>query len=132
MSPRCFIERKSAAKGGAATVDSDHVAQRVLEEPGFYSENSTVAIPDSCFWTHDFVLGAGMAVIQPSTGKVLVVNDTRAPYLVSPTRPQRHRRDDRAVCSPRGIRGGMAIHGFFPTLPSPPSTLLSRPYEAEK
>jgi hypothetical protein len=56
---------------GAATA----AAAVLPREAGFYSENSTPAIPDSCFWTHDFVLGAGMVVIQPSSGKVLVVND---------------------------------------------------------
>lgn len=41
-----------------------------------YSENSTLSIPDSCFWAHDFLLGASMVIIQPSSGKVVVVNNT--------------------------------------------------------
>ncbi|KAI0297855.1 hypothetical protein B0F90DRAFT_1608898, partial [Multifurca ochricompacta] len=40
------------------------------------SQNSTVAIPDSYFWAHDFMLGASMVIVQPSSGKVVVVNDT--------------------------------------------------------
>jgi 8-oxo-dGTP pyrophosphatase MutT (NUDIX family) len=35
-----------------------------------------MSIPDSCFWTQDFMLGASMVVIQPSSGKVVVVNNT--------------------------------------------------------
>ena len=41
-----------------------------------YTENSTGSIPDSCFWVHDFQLGASMVVVQPSSGKVLLVNNT--------------------------------------------------------
>jgi 8-oxo-dGTP pyrophosphatase MutT (NUDIX family) len=41
-----------------------------------YSKNSTASIPDSCFWTHDFLLAASMVIIQPSSGKVVLVNDT--------------------------------------------------------
>ena len=41
-----------------------------------YSNNSTTSIPDSCFWMHDFLLGASMVIIQPSSGKVVLVNDT--------------------------------------------------------
>src|ERR1700679_2252828 len=41
-----------------------------------YSRNSTPLIPSSCFWTHDFLLAASMVIIQPSSGKVLLVNDT--------------------------------------------------------
>jgi 8-oxo-dGTP pyrophosphatase MutT (NUDIX family) len=41
-----------------------------------YSINSTPSIPDSCFWTHDFLLAASMVIIQPSSGKVVLVNDT--------------------------------------------------------
>ena len=44
--------------------------------PWSYSDKSTPSIPDSCFWTHDFLLAASMVVIQPSSGKVVVVNDT--------------------------------------------------------
>lgn len=42
-----------------------------------YSRNSTSSIPDSCFWTHDFLLAASMVIIQPSSGKVVLVNDTQ-------------------------------------------------------
>jgi 8-oxo-dGTP pyrophosphatase MutT (NUDIX family) len=42
----------------------------------FYSHESTGSIPDSCFHTPDFLLGASMVIIQPSSGKVVLVNDT--------------------------------------------------------
>jgi ADP-ribose pyrophosphatase YjhB (NUDIX family) len=41
-----------------------------------YSKYSTPSIPNSCFWTHDFLLAASMVIIQPSSGKVVLVNDT--------------------------------------------------------
>ncbi|KAH9957793.1 hypothetical protein BC827DRAFT_1223234 [Russula dissimulans] len=44
--------------------------------PRTYSDNSTPSIPASCFWTNDFLLGASMVIIQPSSGKVVLVNDT--------------------------------------------------------
>lgn len=47
-----------------------------MTTPRVYSRNSTKSIPDSCFWTHDFLLSASMVIIQPSSGKVVLVNDT--------------------------------------------------------
>ncbi|KAI0290014.1 hypothetical protein BC826DRAFT_574963 [Russula brevipes] len=46
--------------------------------PRVYSELSSGPIPESCFWAHDFLLGASMVIIQPSSGKVVVVNDTES------------------------------------------------------
>ena len=40
---------------------------------------STPAIPDSLFYASNFLLGVGMLIIQPATGKVVVVHDARAP-----------------------------------------------------
>ena len=39
------------------------------------SERSTAAIPDSVFHAADFVLGAGVVIIQPSTSKIVLVTD---------------------------------------------------------
>lgn len=41
--------------------------------------HSTPAIPDSLFYASNFLLGAGLLIIQPSTGKVVVVHDSRRP-----------------------------------------------------
>ncbi|EIM80205.1 uncharacterized protein STEHIDRAFT_28238, partial [Stereum hirsutum FP-91666 SS1] len=41
------------------------------------SEWSSPPIPDSQFFARDFMLAASMVIIQPSTGKVVVVNDTK-------------------------------------------------------
>ncbi|KAF8629455.1 hypothetical protein AX15_003434 [Amanita polypyramis BW_CC] len=41
------------------------------------SEYSTSAVPNSQWASFNFLLGAGMAIIQPSTNKVVIVNDTR-------------------------------------------------------
>ena len=39
------------------------------------SDKSTLAVPDCFFHTTEFILGAGIVVIQPSTGKTVVVGD---------------------------------------------------------
>jgi len=40
------------------------------------SMNSTPAVPSSLWFTSDFLLGAGMVIIQPETEKVVVIYDT--------------------------------------------------------
>ncbi|KAI0077470.1 hypothetical protein K474DRAFT_1091141 [Panus rudis PR-1116 ss-1] len=42
------------------------------------SNMSTPAIPNSLFYCGDFMIGCGMAIIQPSSGKVVVVHDTKS------------------------------------------------------
>jgi hypothetical protein len=61
---------RSTSTGMATTTTTTTMTTRP------YSRNSTVSIPESCFWTRDFVLGASMVIIQPSSGKVVLVNDT--------------------------------------------------------
>ena len=39
------------------------------------SDKSTPAIPDSFFHATEFILGAGIVIIQPSTGKIVVVEN---------------------------------------------------------
>ena len=39
------------------------------------SDKSTPAIPDSFFHVTEFILGAGIVAIQPSTGKIVVVDN---------------------------------------------------------
>ena len=39
------------------------------------SDKSTQAVPDNFFHVTEFILGAGIVVIQPSTGKIFVVGD---------------------------------------------------------
>jgi len=40
------------------------------------SMNSTPAVPSSLWFTSDFLLGAGMVIIQPETEKIVVIYDT--------------------------------------------------------
>ena len=40
-----------------------------------FSNKSTPAVPDNFFHATEFILGAGIVVIQPSTGKIVVVWD---------------------------------------------------------
>lgn len=46
------------------------------------SERSTTAIPNSIFHATDFILGAGVVIIQPSTAKVVLVTDQRKRWFL--------------------------------------------------
>ena len=46
------------------------------------SERSTAAIPDSVFHATDFILGAGVVIIQPSTSKIVLVTDKRERWFL--------------------------------------------------
>lgn len=43
--------------------------------PTRFSEHSDPGVADSLWAANDFMLGAGMVIIQPSTGKVVVLSD---------------------------------------------------------
>lgn len=43
--------------------------------PTIFSARSTPAVPDSLWHANDFLLGAGMVIIQPSTDKIVVLSD---------------------------------------------------------
>lgn len=44
-------------------------------KPRTFSSLSSAAIPNSIFHAADFLLGAGVVIIQPSSGKVVIVNE---------------------------------------------------------
>ena len=46
------------------------------------SERSTAAIPNSIFHARDFILGAGVVIIQPSTSKIVLVTDKRERWFL--------------------------------------------------
>ncbi|KIJ28173.1 hypothetical protein M422DRAFT_190128 [Sphaerobolus stellatus SS14] len=48
------------------------------------SSNSTSAQADSLWFCNDFLLGAGMVIIQPSSGKVVLVYDNHYKYFFLP------------------------------------------------
>ncbi|RDX47671.1 hypothetical protein OH76DRAFT_1325876, partial [Lentinus brumalis] len=45
------------------------------DQPTEFSKMSSPAIPDSLFFTEDFMLGSGMVIIQPSTGKIVLLHE---------------------------------------------------------
>lgn len=45
---------------------------------------STPPVPDSCWSSQDFMLGAGMVIFQPSTCKVVIVYDREREYWFLP------------------------------------------------
>ncbi|KAI9463930.1 hypothetical protein F5148DRAFT_1210563 [Russula earlei] len=65
-----YLSRHRRASAAAAATLEDTWPSRS------FSERSTASIPDSCFYSLDFMLGASMVIIQPSSGKVVLVNDT--------------------------------------------------------
>lgn len=52
--------------------------------PRLFSENSTPAVPDSTWFATDFMTGAGMVIIQPSSGRVVLLYETAAKYWFLP------------------------------------------------
>jgi len=46
------------------------------------SERSTAAIANSVFHATDFILGAGVVIIQPSTSKIVLVTDKRERWFL--------------------------------------------------
>ncbi len=66
----------STTTNNTTTTGSDNRTVRMATASRHYSDISTDSIPKSCFYTHDFLLGASMVIIQPSSGKVVLVNDT--------------------------------------------------------
>ncbi|KAG7087750.1 hypothetical protein E1B28_013691 [Marasmius oreades] len=49
-----------------------------------FSHFSTRAVPDSGWASPDFMLGAGMVVIQPATNKMVIIKDTRTKHWILP------------------------------------------------
>lgn len=57
---------------------------RVRDRPTQLSEYSSPPIDNSLFFANDFMLGVGMVVLQPSTGKVVLVYETTRKYWFLP------------------------------------------------
>jgi len=53
-------------------------------QPPKLSDWSTPAVKDSCWSSFDFLLGAGMVVIQKNTHKILVIHESRKQYWFFP------------------------------------------------
>ena len=54
------------------------------ESPPIYplSDRSTAAVPNSIFHATDFILGAGVVIMQPSTAKIVLVTDNRERWFL--------------------------------------------------
>jgi len=52
--------------------------------PLSFSKNSTPAVPPSLWFASDFLLGAGMVIIQPETEKIVVIYDTKSKFWFLP------------------------------------------------
>lgn len=52
--------------------------------PRNLSEFSSPSVPDSAWCSQNFMLGAGMVILQPSTHKVVVVYETEGKYWFFP------------------------------------------------
>ncbi|CCM00710.1 uncharacterized protein FIBRA_02750 [Fibroporia radiculosa] len=54
------------------------------KEPRIFSHLSSPAIPDSMWFGSDFMLGAGMVIIQPSSGKLVLLYERQKQYWFLP------------------------------------------------
>jgi 8-oxo-dGTP pyrophosphatase MutT (NUDIX family) len=51
---------------------------KAAEPPALiFSKDSTSEVPPSLWFASDFLLGAGMVIIQPETEKIVVIYDTK-------------------------------------------------------
>ena len=79
------------------------------------SDKSTPAIPDSFFHATEFILGAGIVVIQPSTGKIVVVENWEGGWFLP-----KGRKDKGESLDKTALREGYEeVRASNP--PSPPS-----------
>lgn len=77
-----FGRRQQAQASRQTQTSSQSQASRQLQSlrrppgPPALSDLSTPAVPDSLWFASDFLLGAGMVILQPATDKIVVVYDS--------------------------------------------------------
>lgn len=85
---------------------------------------STPAVPNSYWFSSDFMLGSGMVIIQPSTGKVVVLYETVQKYWFLPkgrkdigeSLEQAALREAYEEVLPLGLTSGTVLTGAFPAV----------------
>lgn len=100
-------------------------------QPTVFSRDSDPSVQDSLWYANDFMLGAGMVIIQPSTGKMVILSDqyqdargVTRPYCFLP----KGRKDIGESLEQTALREAYEevcssfrrVHRLYPT---PPSTL---------
>ncbi|KAI0783087.1 hypothetical protein C8Q75DRAFT_726623 [Abortiporus biennis] len=78
--PESQSQRNSPQNSHHQTSDGQIVHYRAYP----LSVDSSITIPSSIFYSNDFMLGAGMVIIQPSTGKVVCCWDDHMKYWFLP------------------------------------------------
>ncbi|KAI0698206.1 hypothetical protein C8T65DRAFT_582149 [Cerioporus squamosus] len=63
----------SSSASSARVRAQEHRSRR--DQPTEFSKMSSPAVPDSLFFAEDFMLGSGMVIIQPSTGKIVLLHE---------------------------------------------------------
>ena len=84
--------RSVQTQGGSTPQNARGVLQQQAgshpDRAASYTNNlsnlSTPAVPDSMWFASDFMLGVGMVIIQPSTGKVVVLYEKARKYWFLP------------------------------------------------
>ena len=66
----------SFASSGSNTRIRAQAHRSHRDGPTKFSTMSSHAVPDSLFFAEDFMLGSGIVIIQPSTGKIVLLRDT--------------------------------------------------------
>ena len=78
------------------------------------SDKSTQAVPDNFFHATEFILGAGIVVIQPSTGKIFVVGDEEERWFF----PKRRKDKDESLDKTALREGYEEVRMSTPNYPS--------------
>ena len=88
---RDLMSQPFAARGGQTTIDTPtdtaprpRRRREVPREPIPLSSFASPGVPDSAWCSANFMLGAGMVILQPSTQKVVVVYHQRLKYWFLP------------------------------------------------
>lgn len=67
----------SQSTRGQSRLDQTHATN---DPPRGLSRWSSPAVPDSVWFATNFLVGAGMVILQPSTAKVVLLHDLRSDY----------------------------------------------------
>lgn len=84
--PSLFYSQSLAQSGNAHSNVPSNIGGQVSQTrhrgrntsfSGLLSDDSDPGFPDGVYYASEFMVGAGMVILQPSTGKVVIVHDER-------------------------------------------------------
>jgi hypothetical protein len=79
--PAVLTPNQSTPRQGRSLLSSLSMRRRTPSPPSFVpsplGNHSTPTVPDSLWFANDFQIGAGVVIIQPETGKIVLVSDKK-------------------------------------------------------